>query len=269
MGLRLQARDLRIIKAIHDCVALQITHIHAMFFGSSSRAYDRMAKLLEYGYIDCVYVSQISTSPNSSQRVFVTSKLGAQVLVDNFGYDSGDIAFAGKQVYNWQHLKHLLSINDVRARMVVSCQDSERHELLTWRSEAFFRARKFTTQVDAQNKFVYPDGYCAVAIGQRTAHYFIEADNGTEGHTQFRQQIRVYEAYIRSRQCERDLGASNPHVLVVTTSQRRLKNLAQSIERVSSGSSYLLTTYKQLEGGDVFTQPIWVHTHLDEAVSLA
>ncbi len=257
MTLRLTSRDMQIIKAVNDCRALQIHHIERLYFSSQSRAYDRVAKLVAHEYLDCLYVAQVSTSPVGSQRIFVTSQLGAQVLVDNFGYDISDCNFPNRQVKNWQSLKHILSISDVRVKISVDCRDISPIELLAWRDETYFRSKNIGVAIGSETKPLYPDGYCLIQFQSGQAHYFIEVDNGTEGHVQFRRQIEVYEAYVKSGQYQRDFQTSALRVLIVTTSQRRLKNLAESIRKVGGEELYLLTTFDELRQQTIFDGNVW------------
>ena len=244
-----------------------------MFFNSASRAYDRVKQLADAGYLERRYITQIATAPAASPMVFTIAKLGAQVLVDTYGYDADDLYFAGSQMRNWQSLQPILAVNDIRAAIFRACDERPPFELVRWWIEARFRAAPDEVTVTNRRgrpgrKPVLPDGYCLIRAPAGYAHYFIEADKGSEGHKQFRSQVEIYQAYVTSGQYQQRFKTTSLRVLIVTTSPRRRDNLRRTTRGAGGKELYLFSTFDQMQPEAVLTEPIWYPATGEDAVAL-
>ena len=50
--MRLTARDVEILKAVHECRVLRGDQLQALFFGSQSTASYRLSRLYQHGFLD-------------------------------------------------------------------------------------------------------------------------------------------------------------------------------------------------------------------------
>lgn len=261
-------RDRHILQAVNDCQALQVEHVQILFFNSATPTYGRLKKLVDHGYLERHYITQIATAPAASPMVFTISRLGAQVLADTYGYDTDDFNFVSQQILNWKSLQHILATNVVRVAISRACQDLPNFGLVEWRNEAIFRAQPdyvYLTNRNGQElkKPLFPDGYCVIQTPKGNAHCFLEVDRGTEGLRQFGGQISVYQEYMLSGRYQERFHTSSLRILIITTTQKRLDNLRKTTARVGGKDRYWFTTFEQITPLRILTQSIWQKTDND------
>jgi hypothetical protein len=95
---------------------------------------------------------------------------------------------------------------------------------------------------------------------------FIEADLGTETRKIIRQKVEAYFSLAISGEFERIFGQPQFRVLLVTTTERRLKHL-QAVIRQKTDKLFYLTTFEDIKRSGVIG-PIWLRPSGDERCSL-
>lgn len=262
MNFRLKDRDREIIRAVNDCRVLKTQQIQALFFGSPKPAYGRLKKLHDNGYLERHYIAEVATAPASSTILYSITKLGAEVLAATYEYTSEDFHFASKNLLNPAKLPHLLAVNDLRVALT-RASHAEGFRLTEWLDEFSFRANPDYVNIKEsgskqRRKPVYPDGYVILKTPLGEARCFIEVDRGTEGLTQFRSQIEIYQEYMLSGRYQERFQTRSLRVLIVTTSsQRRLDSLKKAVAQAGGGERYWFLLLKQPLPGQILTKPLW------------
>ena len=77
-------------------------------------------------------------------------------------------------------------------------------------------------------------------------------------------------AYIRSREYKARFGDNSGRWLVVTTGERRMRNLMRQTRRVAGDGAgiFLFTTFDQVESGNILIDRVWRQVGREETVSL-
>lgn len=259
---RLTERDCRIIKAINDCVVLRTDQVQILEFNSPSPAYERLEKLYHYEYLNRHFITQVAAAPAASKIVYSITPLSASVLAATFGYTVSDINYPGRAVSNWKTLQPILAVNDFRVHLMRAVRGREGFKLVRWIPEKDFRAHPdFVYVKDAKGKTkkspLYPDGYIILKTPLGEVRFFVEIDSGTEGLEQFRSQISIYQEYMASGQYQERFKSDILRVVIVTNSDKRLRDLRKAIAQVGGGTRYWLTTANRATWEALFSSPIW------------
>lgn len=265
---RLTERDCRILKAVNDCVVLRTDQVQILEFNSPSPAYERLEKLYHYEYLDRHFITQVTAAPAASKIVYSVTPLAASVLASTFDYTVSDINYPGRAVSNWQSLQPILAVNDFRVHLMRAAQEFEGFKLVRWIPEKEFRAHPdFVYVRDSKGKTkkspFYPDGYAILRTPAGEARFFVEVDSGTEGLEQFRSQIKIHQEYMLSGLYQERFKSDVLRVVIVTNSDKRLRDLRKAIAQVGGGARYWLTTAKQATWTEIFSIPVW-HKVIDD-----
>lgn len=266
---RLTNRDCRILKAINDCVVLRTEQVQILEFNSSSPAYERLEKLYHYEYLNRHFITQVAAAPAASKIVYSITPLAASVLAATFGYTATEINYPGRAVSNWKTLQPILAVNDFRVHLMRAAKEHEGFKLEGWIPEKEFRARPdFVYTKDSKNKTkkspLYPDGYAILKTPLGEVRFFVEVDSGTEGLEQFRSQIKIHQEYMLSGQYKERFKTDILRIVIVTNSDKRLRDLRKAIAQVGGGARYWLTTTSRATWTDLFHSPIWYKVVDDE-----
>ncbi|MEZ4667874.1 MAG: replication-relaxation family protein [Anaerolineae bacterium] len=270
---RLQPRDVEIIRAVNDCQALTPEQILTAFFGSKSPAYKRLRGLFDHQYLRRDQIPQVDIDAPTSTTIYTILDLGAEALAANYGYTAEDMRYANKQVLDYRTLQHIRFLNDLRVAILRAVRESGDYEIVEWVDEKRFRAKPDKVYVgnNSKAKPILPDWYFALNTPLGKARFFVEADTGTEPLSQVRSQFEIYHEYIVSGRYMERYQSRSLMILVMTSSQKRLANLKESIQRAGSADVYWLTTHDQIRQEEVkanplmvFEAPIWQTVQSDE-----
>jgi hypothetical protein len=260
-AMALTDRDCDVIRMVNDCRALTTDQIGALFFGSRSTAQYRLARLFQHEFLERHFLSVVSDGPSKSPAIYTIGKRGAQILIRRFGYDRRQLRLPKRGTVGWHLLEHLLTVNDVRVAVTLAARQ-QGYTLETWLDETTFRANPdYVTltgkRAKGQKKPVFPDGYFCLQTPHGKARFFVEVDRGTELLSKFAPQIAVYEAYVDSGQYQARFQAKSLRVLILTISERRLRNLQRVTEKMGGDQKYWFTTLEHVQAETIFTDPIW------------
>jgi hypothetical protein len=253
-------RDREVIRAVNDHRALTQEQIQALFFTSRSTAQFRLQRLYQNEFLNRQFLSVVSGGPASSPAIYTLDKRGVQVVIETFGYSLKQLRLP-KGKFSWQFVEHLLKINDVRVAVALAAR-ANGFTLEEWRDETVFRAApEYVTLSDKRGnpvkKPVLPDGYFCLATPRGRARFFLEVDRGTEELSKFTPQVRVYNTYTESGQYQAAFQAKSLRILIVTSSERRLRTLKAAVVAAGGDRKYWFTTFQAITAEQVLTHPIW------------
>ncbi len=269
----LRTRDREIITAVNDCQVLVDSQVQRWFFKSKSPAQTRLRKLYDNEYLERHFITVAASAPASSPILYSVTEKGAYVLAQYFDYTPDQLRFPSQKLLNnWIDLQHLIEVNQFRVAISRGLLDYE-WQLNQWLDETHFRANPDTVTVTNRNnrkvkKPVLPDSFFHVTVPPGQARFFIEVDSGIEGTAKFKPQIEVYEAYTKGGQYQKRFKSTSLRILIITSTQRRMKTLQQIVRTTGGVMIYWFTTKAQVSSETVLTAPIWQKLDGDELVPL-
>jgi DNA-binding PadR family transcriptional regulator len=219
-------RDVALVTLVAEREALtrrQITE--ALTFGSTTRANAILLRLVRHGYLTRRWQPTLS---GTRRAVYLLGTLGRE-LVDlpagrTMRFRSASDLF----------LEHRLVLNDVWLALTAS--KHEAYRLLRWLDEEHLHKLPLG---------LVPDGYVEYELERQSFSAFVEADLGTESLTRWQGKTKGYLQLAFSGQFERLFGRRFFRVFVVTTSERRLRNLRTTIAK-QTDRVFWFTTREQL-----------------------
>lgn len=183
-------------------------------------------------------------------------------------------------------LDHDLKINWFRLMVYRAVEETPFLTLEEWIPEGEFRSQTDQVSYVAKTKDgkskqakrgVRPDGYFVILDEGRSkenlkakARFLLELDNATHPNSRFSEaKAAAGLAYIASATYKERLGEGG-RWLVVTTGEKRRNNLSKRTEEQLGrhSHSFLFSTLKDLEAGNVLTDPLWRRAGSNEVISL-
>jgi hypothetical protein len=187
----------------------------------------------------------------------------------------------------WGKLDHDLKVIDFRLAVMEALEEVPDLTLKKWINETVFRADMDEVayfvadkngKPEEKKRGVIPDSAFMLANEERRrqnkaflAIHLLELDMATHSNPSFgRDKVAPYVAYISSPEYRKRFGSNSGRWLVVTTGQRRMRNLMEQTERVAgdAASFFYFTTLDEVEKGNVLVDPIWWQVGVSEPASL-
>jgi len=259
--MRLMARDLEILKAVHELRIVRGSQLQALFFGSQSTASYRLSRLYQHGLLDRHFLPTLGGIA-SSPALYTLGKRGIDLLRRVLDSDPKEIRKPPDyRALSPLFLEHLLQINDFRVAVTVAARELD-YTLKKWLDDFQLKASYDRVVIEAPNRrrrevSLIPDGYFVLHVPQGRACFFLEMDRGTMTRGRFRDKVLAYQAYIASGQYEKRYGTRSLRVLTVTSGPKRLENLRKEAEEVKGGRVFWFTTTERVSVEGVFSNPIW------------
>ena len=196
-------------------------------FGSVARANARLLQLTRAGYL---------------RRTFTGTINGGRKAVYRLP--------GGRRARGRDQLEHELSVSDLYC---------------AFRSHPAFVGWRRLTEPLAPTQ-VIPDGLALVRSGSGVLPMLIEVDRGTETLGVIDRKVSSYVALALSGEAERVLGYPRFRVLLVTTSERRLRNIAVRIAR-RTRRLFFLSTQEMIKTQGAWS-PVWIRPGGDSRLPL-
>lgn len=187
----------------------------------------------------------------------------------------------------WIQLAHDLTIVDFRLTVEWAAVELPFVSLEEWVNETVFRADGDAItysvsgrdgEVRREEKRVYPDSYFVLVDHRRSgqglldrARFLLEIDNATHPNRRFgREKVAPGLAYIKSQAYKSRFGDNSGRWLVVTTGERRMRNLMRQTRRVAGAGApvFLFTTFDQLTVANLLTDQVWEQVGSEEPRAL-
>jgi hypothetical protein len=179
-------------------------------FGSDSRANRRLRKLTQAGLLKRFF---LGTTAGGQKALYSLSKQGAAVV--GVPYQSLQRRNDEALVADF-YVNHQLTINEFYCALKYGRLPGNRVVLGRWRT--------FHKPI-VPGKRLIPDGYFTLQTPDRTKPCFLEVDLGHERGRVWHGKVRNYLRLATSGDYERRFEQKGFHVLVITTSERRVESL--------------------------------------------
>ena len=128
---------------------------------------------------------------------------------------------------------------------------------------------EYTLNDRTRKRNIRPDGYFLLSTPKHFLRYLLEIDRSTEDNPRIlREKIIPGLAYIKTKAYEERFGHRSGRWLVVTTGEKRLKNMLRQARRGKAKGLFYFTTYDQLNAATILHTPIWQRADRNEKVPL-
>lgn len=279
------ARDLRILRLVHDFRFLTAELILALVPGSKRQIARRLQGMYHHSLLARllpplrVRDGTLNTLSGSPKFAYALDSEGARAICEAAGIAPTELRWRPEhnRRMHW-FLEHSLMVSTFRATLELAIATDRSLALIRWGDEEDLRD-SVTVQYPDGHRLVHrisPDGYFSVREGGSVRNLFLEADRGTEEHPRLLTKFQSYWWYFSkgSPYYEKYENPGNALVLVVCTSARRLAAMRKTLARVGDArhglNRFWFTTSDryQLQQPQSFMAPIWLvgpRTQTDEA----
>ena len=259
--MQLTERDVGVVLAVHDYRTLRRDQIEKLFFPSANTANERLKCLYQHRFLDRRWLP-VAYGQGMSQAIYLLDERGAELVAERQGSDRSQVHWrAAHNHIGSPFLEHSLMINDARIAFTTAAQKSG-YQVDKWVGEAALKATGDhvdipTARGGRRKVAVIPDGYLALNLGDRRAHFFLEIDRATLSNRRWRERIAAYRMYVESGRYAERYGTRSLRILTVTTGPKRLANLKRTTEQAGGGRLFWFTTLEEMSSRNTLEQPIW------------
>ena len=239
-GLRIQKRDIEIIRLVHNYRFLDSKQIRALIDGSDQVILRRLQKLFHHGYLDRPVSQIIFSNPllGHENMVYGLGDEGANLLADRSGIDRGKILWKEKnKEVGERYIQHTLMISNFRVCLTLALKSARRAKLLFWMRENSQKLRDkeyvyFKERGRQRRLPIVPDGFFGVQESADEMYFCLEADRSTMSNARFLNKMRGYWLWWRQGGQKKKFGIDNFRVLTITKTEQRKENL----RRITKGA---------------------------------
>jgi hypothetical protein len=268
-AMRLTERDTLILEAIHTYDGiLSFSQIQRMFFTGKSQAEERLKLLYQNKYLN---------RPDESQRrrlnemIYWLDRNGADLIASRQGIPLGELGW--RQEPRWFQVDHDLAVNDFRLTLRETLSQTTNVTMETWIPESEFWAYPDTITYPYNGQTIkrkiIPDGFFVLSHAKLRIRYLLEIDRSTEDNPRFlREKILPGLAYLKTEAYENRFGHRSGRWIVVTTGERRMKNMLLQARHAKAGGLFYFTTFSQVTVENILSSPIWHRADREQAVPL-
>jgi len=227
-----QPRDLQLMRAMTVMRLIDREQARVVAgFRSVTRANARLLLLFQAGYLRRTFVGSVGCG---RKAIYALTTSGALLI----GIEPAMLKQPVGNIRQGQlYYEHQLKLNQIYLQLRGLREVTPSHQLLSWQT--------FSRPI-VPNLPLIPDAYCLVETSSGNLACFIEADLGTETRRIWKQKVSVYYSLAVSGEFERHFHQKQFRVLVVTTSQRRIRHL-QEVIRQQTEKMFFLISFEDLQ----------------------
>jgi len=305
--MRFQNRDALILQTIQEMGGvIAKRQLKALFWKDKTiRAMEkRLAKLKTYAYLNWPSLEQRRVHPNPEPVLwldwrgacYLASLSGTKVDLPNKVNETGkrklqkdlrEGGFTWLREPRWNQLYHDLTVIDIRLTFQHYCNQSNEFLLEGWINESMFRSQmdvikiKYITRsgkTSFKKKGICPDGMMVIVDENRRlmkqpyrARFLLEVDMATHANLKFGWEKSVAgAAYIKSKAYLDRFGNNSGRWIVITTGERRMRNLMKQSKKLIGKDSdlFLFTTFDDFFSHNPLQANIWSKCGTNASVSL-
>lgn len=229
-GLRVQKRDIEIIRLVYDYRFLNSDQIQALVNGSEQGVLRRLQKLFHHGFLDRPPSQIVYPLTGTQKMVYALGDKGADFLANEFGIDRGEIKWneKNKEVKD-RHIQHTLMISNFRLCLKLALDKTANADLLFWKRENRRELKDYAYTQDKQGRrrkvAVVPDGFFGIQDPKGKMYFFLEADQSTMVNARFLRKMRAYWNWWKQGRHTKKFGMKAFRVLTITKTEQRKENL--------------------------------------------
>jgi len=241
-GFTLTDRDLDIIRAVAEYRFLTGEHVRALIPGSAQGVTRRLQALFHTKHLvrrqPPLRVLRLQPHELRPPMVYALATKGKEALL-KVGASEEEVPW----MPDWNlrgvaHLEHELMVTNFRVCLELALAGYPSAEMAGWLPDDQLKdsvtVEKPKGRVHTVTYRVGPDGYAAVRLAGAHENLFLEADNNTEEHHRIDYKARAYWFYLtpKSAYWKKFEAPESRRVLFVTTSERRLENMMDTVTAI-------------------------------------
>lgn len=254
-GMRLEERDEQLLCDLFLNRFMSREQIQALYFTSLVRCNARLRQLFDHHFVARYYPS---VSPFGAQAIYSVGKAALPLISRRLEIDLPEVVRHYKRGKTPTFIEHTLAIVDVWIALRTAVAQREDVELESWVPEMLCRHEWEIRSANGgrwTKESFKPDAFFRLAQGGKYASFFVEVDLGHTSSRQFLGKLMTHKRYLESGLFEQTYGAGEFKTLVVTTGERRLKNLRALVEEHAS-RLFWFTTFQQIQEQGALS-PVW------------
>jgi len=270
-GLRLQERDIGIIRLVYDYRFLNSDQIKLLADGSEQGISRRLKKLFHHGFLDRPRSQIVYPLAGTQKMIYALGDTGADLLAEKFGIDRGKIKWNEKnREVKDRHIQHTLMISNFRVCLERALDTLPNTHLLFWQKENREELRDYAYIQDSQGRkrqvAIVPDGFFGMkdTKPKPKMYFFLEADQSTMTNGRFLNKMRAYWNWGMSEKGHtRKFGIKAFRVLAIAKTEQRKENLrriTKNADDARTGSFMFWFTSQQrynTQKPESILDPIW------------
>jgi len=225
-------RDAEIVHYVYQLRVATLDHLATLTNRSEKTLERRLPKLRDERYL-------VRLKPRPQKGLYVVGPRGVSALIEG-GYAPQELADRRRRETEWKDLMipHTLLVASIHAKLLVLSRHGTA-KLVDWRHDDPSMWDSVLTPNDGKLP-VRPDAYFVLQNNGlplvNLSHFFLEADVGTMSHTRITQKLKAYAAYHEQQRHVAKFGIRYFHVVVVTQTKTRAKNLREELHSPMSAA---------------------------------
>jgi len=260
-GMRIQPRDIEILKSLADYRFLDTVQIMALHPGGERNIRRRLQKLFHNGFIDRLG-QQLSYTRPLGHMIYALANKGADLLAEHFAdFERTKVDWMTKnRETKERYIFHRLMISNFRTVLTLALKNTHQAKLASWRQG---RDLKDYVKLDGQRVAVVPDAFFTLEDPQSRMHFFLEADQSTMTRGRFLKKMKAYWQWWKQGGQEKKFDIKSFRVLTICKSEARKENLRQTAKDADDykkGSLMFWFTSENeigLSNANRILEPIW------------
>jgi len=268
--LALQPRDQELLLSIYEefreATLRVLCRRHFPDCRSETSLRRSLNRLLQAGFLTSRRV-QVLGEPGRGSHVYLVGRGAAVFIAHALGIPVEEVNRCIRQASRLGDffLPHRSLITDARLSLAASCE-LHGYSLVEWTSDEDFRQRGEQVIMNGVRAFVFPDAYCVIRAGDRTAPLFIEAQLRSKP-SHYRRKAALYRQYIDSGSFTRNLGHKSIRILGVTDTRERARNLKLLADSLPDAGRYWSAGIEDIRA-DAVGEAVWFVGGLDSCQPL-
>lgn len=272
-ALRLQPRDVELLRDLFLFGIMLRGQIERRYFGSTGRCNARLLKLYNGGFVRRLTLPlPTGASAAGSPYAYALGPAGIPVVATELGWEP--TAVRSKLRHGTPtHISHTVEIVEFWLNLESSVAAQQELVLVDFMPEMLVRhAYEYQFAGSWRQEVFKPDAYFALcsSANDKTLHFFVEIDLGHTSSHEFALKLRIHDRYQRSGLFARTFAESDPisgfQTLYLTTSSERRDNLAEIAKKEPSARCLLATLEDARDLG--MLSAIWHSPYADRPESL-
>jgi len=265
-GIRIQTRDIEILKLVHDYRFINSDQIKALCWGSEQVILRRLWKLFHHGYLDRPKQQIRYGIEGSEPMIYAITNKGANLLKKELGTERKKVDFKVKNFeVGDRHIFHTTMISQIRAAVTLAAKGHPDINFLFWQSEGKFTDCTILKKNGKNLRIpIVPDGFFGIKYGDKKLYFFIEADRSTMTGKRILKKMKGYWNYWKEGGLAKEAKIENFRVLTIAKTDKRKNNLCKitkkADEKQKGSSLFWFACVKQISletPGDFFFANIW------------
>lgn len=257
--LRLQARDIALLRDVGEFRFLNTEQILGLHDGSRRNLRGRLNLLFQHGYLDRPVVQKTARLA-SSHMVYSLGRKGAETLAKNAEEREGILRRVRENEHTLPLIAHSLMISQFRLCLTLALKKRDDITLTRW---AQGNDLKSALRKHSEHPPLVADAFFVLETLTHKYPCFLEADRATMTQERFVSKLKMYWRHNREQRFQDTLGVTNFRVLTITPNEGRAANLcrgAKDADDRREGSLmylFLSETRYSVDTPEAVLQAVW------------